>query len=98
MGMSNFSSNQTIKVSAAVANSRTSSGTIYTCPANSYAILNAYIAVANDSIAVGGVTALTDTANNIMKTIYVGPSQTVVTTHGGSGLITVSGVEFINSP
>lgn len=93
-----ISNSSSIKVSAAVANSRTSNGTIYTCPANSYAILNAYIATTNDTISVGGVLVLYDAAANIMKTIYVGPGQSVVTAHGASGLITVSGVEFINSP
>lgn len=92
------SNNQTVKISAAVSNSRNSNGTIYTCPANSYAILNVLILSPADSVSVGGVSTFVATTGSDRATIYVGPAQTVVSNHGASNLVTVSGVEFTNSP
>lgn len=82
-----------IQVSDAISYSRSSNGTLYTAPANGYAIINCYAAAGTGTfeLLVGGATAyrFSDTANTgtpqsgvsgnaiAAITIYVGPSQAV---------------------
>lgn len=82
-----------IQVNAAVSATRSSNGTIYTAPANGYAIINCHAAAGTGGflVDVGGVTAyrFSDTATTASPqsgvsgnaissvTLYVGPSQTV---------------------
>lgn len=104
-----FTANTTIKISAAVAQNATATS-VYTCPANSYAILNAAVTTATNAgtITVGGQAVITFSASALFPnptasagavqcTLYVGPGQTVAVT-GTSNVIRVAGVEFINSP
>lgn len=83
-------------VSAAVAASGTNNSTIYTCPANSYAILNVTANGGFIYISIGGQLSYLPSLD--MKQIYVGPSQAVVadTTSTGNTLH-ISGVQFTNS-
>lgn len=82
-------------ISAAVAASGNNSSTIYTCPANSYAMLNALSYGGNQEATVGGKIILVGTS---VINIYVGPGQAVVadTTSTGNALH-ISGVVLTNS-
>ncbi len=103
-----ISSNTTIKVSAAVSATSTGTGTtLYTCAASSYAIVNIGIkdtggAGTTVTISVDGKeihqSALGATTTRLLQGIYVGPSQAVSFSAGASTTVTVTGVEFINSP
>lgn len=92
-----------IAVSGAVA-ATNSGGTLYTCPANSYAIINVYAAftgLLGGSISVGGQTYPMVFSNGSggsgavwTLTFHVGPGQAVVNTGGGT--VAISGVQFTN--
>ena len=100
------SSNTTIKMNAAVSASSTATfgNTMYTAPANGYAIVNVNKAggVGNATITVGGVRINTATASPLAyQSIYIGPSQSFAWSSGAAeaaGMITISGVEFVNTP
>lgn len=90
-------SNTTIKISAAVSATTTTTGTLYTCAANSYAILNIHSVGAISYTIASRV--YTMTAGQPPVQIYVGPSQAVaVTVNGSSATVSLTGVEFINTP
>lgn len=94
-------------VSAAVAATSTlglsTSATLYTCPANSYAIIRIDALISGGSadgiVTVGGI-GLTgqNGSNDIYENIHVGPGQTIVFTTDGtrSGTVTAVGVQFTN--
>jgi hypothetical protein len=112
------SSNTTIKVNAAVSATATTGTTIgnqatlYTAPANGYAIVQ----VRNDSASaacralVGGRNAIEMAAAEpsadgaagavAQVTLYVGPSQSLVveTRSSAAATLVASGVEFVNTP
>lgn len=88
--MATYGQNTTIKVNAAVSASG-SNTTLYTAPANGYAILNAYLPAAGN-ITVAGQIVNAVGGNSIA--IYVGPGQAVACVSSAS----ISGVEFINTP
>lgn len=95
------SSNTTLKVNAAVSNSSSVNGTtLYTAPANGYAVVNLTLSATagTTTAAVGTRTVLAVTATGtVYQQIFIGPSQAlVITLTTGSGQ--VSGVEFINTP
>ena len=104
------SSNTTIKINAAVnaASALASSGTLYTAPANGYAIIHFRKASTsnNANISIAG-RALHNAQTTEIQTIgsamayYVGPSQSVTWSSGGiesAGAFTIFGVEFVNTP
>lgn len=101
-----ISGNSTIKISAAVSNSissgASSSATLYTCPANSYALVQLACSAfgANGTFTVGGRVICTFAAVSATPIwAYVGPSQVVqVSSSGAANTGTISGVEFINTP
>lgn len=77
------------------------SGTLYTCPAASFAILNLYVGnAAGPTITVGAKEVSVGSGPGTFGTtqIYVGPGQSVAFTgNSGSNVIAVSGVEFTNA-
>lgn len=95
--------NSSIKVNAAISNQQDASGmTMYTAPANGYAIIN--ISVFNTSANSAGITvdglqmfASSGISNTYaFGTFYVGPGQSVVSQVGGTNTVNITGVEFIN--
>lgn len=102
--MATFSSNVTIKIQAAVLGSASnSSSTLYTAPANSYAVLNLFVVAsgsAGDQVTVGGNQVWNGGVATRTLQLYVGPGQAVATVYGGSPTFTahISGAEFKNSP
>lgn len=103
MGIGVISSNVSMKVSAAIATNRTTTGTFFTCAANSYAIINIFIPQGGSNtgiITIGGeMIAIYNTVNAFNLTAYVGPSQAVaLNVSTGSATIYITGVQFINSP
>jgi hypothetical protein len=95
------SSNTTIKVNAAISNASSVSGTtLYTAPANGYAIVNLTLSASagTTSATVGNRTVfqVAATATGYQQ-IFIGPSQALqISLATGSGQ--VSGVEFVNTP
>lgn len=95
-----------IKISAAVSNTLSGAGnqTLYTAPANAYAIVNIFIinaATGTNTVAVGGRTidlTASSAVNKLFTGIYVGPGQSV-TFNNGSVSVTghISGTQFINT-
>jgi predicted solute-binding protein len=96
-------------VSTTASRITTGSTTLYTAPANSYAILQCGVSLGSSgnsvtsSVVVGSVTVVTvtGTANTVGPTItgiYVGPGQTVVLTSTNLSSTTaaaaISGVQF----
>jgi hypothetical protein len=105
--MSTFSSNTTLKVSGAVSAVATASGTMYTCPANSYAIINVLVTSASESdgeVQVDGRTVslaqiVSAGYSRVAVTAHVGPGQVVsFVKNSGSPTAYISGVQFINTP
>lgn len=110
------SNNTTIKISSAVSATVSvvnTTSTLYTCPSNSYAILNIYVnsAAANSSVNVDGKIVAILNGSGISPsiggafsssgfTIYVGPSQVVSITSGAVAtvLANATGVCFTNTP
>lgn len=102
------SSNTTIKVNGAVsaANSAfNNTVTLYTAPANGYAIVQVYCTVfggtTNPRVIVGGRNVFQFTSvNTSVLGLYVGPSQSLQISEGGGSTFTAvaSGVEFLNTP
>jgi len=92
--------NVTTKVNAAVSANRNSNGTAYTAPATGYAILTLRVPVAATlNIEIGGQSIYALTAQTVAPiVVYLGPNQTVVVSGYTSGVIYITGVEFINSP
>lgn len=85
-------------VSGAVAASGTT-GTIYTCPANSFAICNFYMTGGTLPLcSVGGVPASAGATVGVSQ-LYVGPGQSVVISDGGAAPTSVglSGVQYTNT-
>ena len=111
-----FTNNTTLKVSSVsggtVSNSISSATTIYTCSANSYALVNlGSTAGAQFTVQIGGrtVAVLSGTAGTGLGCVgtagstpsqgfIVGPSQAVAISSYTSGTLYISGVEFVNSP
>lgn len=93
------SSNTTLKVNAAISATTSFSGTLYTAPANGYAIVNLSGSSSGGTtlISIGGRPALSTTGFIIGQTAFVGPSQSV-TAAIGTGIASISGVEFVNTP
>jgi hypothetical protein len=91
------SSNTTIKVNAAVGNTVTGNGTVYTAPADGYAIVNLVLSGSwGGTVRVGGRDLLSNATTQ--NTIYIGPSQSLVVSSYSAGTLNISGVEFINTP
>lgn len=105
--MSTYSNNTTLKVQAAIGASLTGNGTLYTCPANSYAIVN-FTNVGGTSgfqllldskvVFTGFMSSPSAVEGSRPVQIYVGPGQSLVTSGGGGQNAHVTGVEFKNSP
>lgn len=99
------SSNTTLKVNAAVSYSNpalATSGTIYTAPANGYAIINLLVAASGSmDIQIAGRRINNTLTINPAQQFWVGPSQSVTWSSGVSqsaGAVQASGVEFVNTP
>lgn len=99
------SSNTTIKVNAAVSASQTANNstvTLYTAPANGYAIVQLYFGTVatGGSASVAGRIVLIAAANATAYGIYIGPSQALTVTSNAPGNVNLlaSGVEFVNTP
>ncbi len=101
------SSNTTIKVNGAVSGTASTpalggSATIYTAPANGYAIVQISCTVYGNptTVSVGGRQVVVFGAVNAgTQGVYVGPSQGLtLSTGGGVSTVVASGVEFINTP
>lgn len=109
MSQAIISNNTTIKISAAVAASRSTPGVLYTCPANSYAIVQVHL-ISNGSVAIVSLGSMPIVSNysggtaGLVFGIYVGPGQSLNATMGTdqygsySGIANTSGVQFTNSP
>lgn len=84
------------QVNAAVSNS-VSTGTLYTAPADGYAIVNLHVTTGATDLAVGGraIYDAAPTGTNLFG-VMVGPSQ-AVTISGSSKSVQISGVEFKNN-
>jgi lipoate-protein ligase B len=96
--MATYSSNTTIKIQTAISNS-TTSGTLYTCPANSYAIVQvSYNGNSADVLSIGGQDLVKSGNSGQFTGIYVGPGQAVIYMPNISGTGKISGVEFKNTP
>lgn len=102
-----FTGNTTIKINAAIsatASPTSSTVTLYTAPANGYAIVNlfctAYATLLVTTQVGSRVVASFGAVSTVPVTVYVGPSQVLnATASGASGTTVVaSGVEFINTP
>lgn len=93
MGVGIAGNNVCFSVSGAVAASGTGNATLYTCPSDSYAIIQ-YYSGGTGSLSVGGQQVFTAAAD--YRGIYVGPGQAVALI-GASGTHRISGVEFTNS-
>ena len=95
------SSNTTIKANGAVAASSSVSATLYTAPANGYAVLNLFMSASAGSVSasVGGrtVASFAATQSFSYQSVFVGPSQ-ALTCSIGTGSVSISGVEFVNTP
>jgi len=91
------SSNTTIKVNAALNPSTVTSSTLYTAPANGYAIitLNLIQTAGTTTVFVAGRRVASGAGN--FYGVYVGPSQAVSCTIG-TGQVDIVGVEFVNTP
>lgn len=105
--MATYSENTSIKIQAPISQNGSASlsaSTLYSCPANSYAIVTLQIAgVASGVIKVGGKVFMVGPGGvgfTLLTGVYVGPGQTVVIEENTGGSVTgfVSGVEFKNSP
>lgn len=104
MAGSLIGNNVTLKVNAAASGTATSAGTLqtlYTSPANAYAIVQI------SCTTFGGTCVVTinsrqvcvfTAVNQSFFNIYVGPSRTVSINATSSTTVDLSGVEFINSP
>lgn len=100
--MATYSNNTTIRISGAIAVSINTGGTtLYTCPANSYAVVNVNWSTAIVWVRVGGANIGNPgvfSAAGMLNNIHVGPGQSV-TTSAGAGLDwNLYGVQFTNSP
>jgi len=85
------------EINAAVSNSRTSTGTLYTAPATGFAIVNlATFGGGASTFTVDGRRVHVGTESYVQG-IYVGPSQVLAVTIGGGETAQVSGVEFVNA-
>lgn len=114
------SSNTTIKVNAAISAAATtgpglgSQATLYTAPANGYAIVQVFNSnnIAVCRVVVGGRSVIDlnpgepkgDNAAGAIPqiTVYIGPSQSLVVENrdggGNAASMVASGVEFVNTP
>jgi hypothetical protein len=91
------SSNTTIKVNAAVGATFATNGTVYTAPADGYAIVNLVLSGGfNATVQVGGRNILSTASTQ--NTVYIGPSQSLVVSFYSAGTLWISGVSFINTP
>jgi hypothetical protein len=90
--MATYGQNTTIKVNAAISNTA-SNANLYTAPANGYAVVLVHLPTGGQ-VLVGGVVAFQSGAS-LNNQLYVGPGQTA---YANGSNITISGVEFINTP
>lgn len=105
--MSTFSGSS-LKVQNYISHSFTgnSGGTAYTCPLNSYAIVQIYSTVTSGYsvyISISGTLVIEVTSLKVgtYQSIYIGPGQSLTYSFpisGGTFSIGVTGVEFKNSP
>lgn len=95
--MATYSANPSVS-GAVSATSTAASGTLYTSPVNSYAIINLYMSVPGDfSVYIDGRLVNQSTGNKL-NTIYIahGHALTFTNANPGVSLIEVSGVQFTN--
>lgn len=95
--MATYSANPSVS-GAVSATSSAASGTLYTTPANAYAIVNLYISAVADFSVTVATRLVHQTTGSKSYTIYVGPGQAVAFTNANPGvsIIEVSGVQFTN--
>lgn len=111
--MATYSSNTTIRISATPSGAATRSvagvATVYTAPANGYAVLNCLIQIAASTPATIGqiyangqpVGQIQNSQTVTFSNVYVGPGSTLgIYANGGGANVALffGGVEFINSP
>lgn len=101
------SSNTTIKVNGNVSATGTAFGgtvTLYTAPANGYAIIQAYCTSVTGGVSgflsVSGRAAVNAVSGTGAQALYVGPTASVTVTSSGAGnvVFVIAGVEFLNTP
>lgn len=97
--MATYSANPSVS-GAVSATSTAASATLYTAPANAYAIINLYVgvAVASDiQIFIDSKTIHTGLSSRLY-TVYVGPGHALTMTNANPGVsfAEVSGVQFTN--
>lgn len=96
--------NVTTKISNAVSATASTATTLYTAPANSWALINVCVvpSAASGSVTVASrkvIDFASSSASIQLSGVAVGPGQAVATTIGGGTVnFYISGVEFINSP
>ena len=95
-----IASNVSIKISGAISFGGYGTGTPYTCPANSYAIIQVYFSGGGSAatIAVGGKTVCDFGTVSFVGNIFVGPGQSVTYVGNNFTLLNITGVQFTNSP
>jgi hypothetical protein len=110
MGNAVISDNVSLKISAAVsATSTGTAGTVYTCPANTYALVQVTIndqaddqsfaytlSVDSKRFAGNAILAVGTTATHLG--VIIGPSQALSYTSSTTCIVNVTGVALINSP
>lgn len=106
--MATYSTNTTLKVNSAIANNRSTTGNLYTASSTGYAVvmigysgstLNTVGSISIGGMIVFSVSATIGTPTVYLGQFYVGPSQTVaITVTSGTFIVSVAGVEFINTP
>ena len=98
------SSNTTIKMNAVVnASATNTSGTLYTAPANGYALVQVSFSGTGSitgSMDIGSATIFSVNASYQVNGLVVGPSQSVTYSGTTTGTIffAVSGASFVNTP
>jgi hypothetical protein len=110
MGIAVISDNVTLKISAAVSATATgTSGTVYTCPANTYALVQVTIndqlddqsyayTLSVDSKRIVGNAGLGVGVTATHLGVIIGPSQALTYTSTTTCIVNVTGVALINSP
>lgn len=97
--MATYSSNVTIKVNAAVFANYTGGGagnvTMYTAPANGYAIVGLLRLSGSTSVFINGI--LISVSASPASFFHLGPGQSFQVASGVSNFATLQGVEFVNS-
>jgi hypothetical protein len=86
-------------VSAAVSATASASGTLFTCAANSYAVINVHYDGTGGGVSVtigGRRLVLTTSAVGLLTNVYVGPGQAVAIVVGAAGTVEISGTQYTN--